>query len=79
MVDRGAGMAEDKFELELKAGFRTAMREGFVHTANAFAEMLEYERATAPVGATQHIAGSSCETRRDQALSRPIASKSSGE
>ena len=30
----------DEYTRDLEAGFRTAMREGFVHTANAFAEML---------------------------------------
>lgn len=37
-------MSGVNFEIDLKDGFRTAMREGFVHTANAFAEMLEDER-----------------------------------
>lgn len=61
-------MGEETFELELEVGFRTAMREGFVYTANAFAEMLRHERTGAPFKLDQHHLARSLEKECDQPL-----------
>lgn len=61
----------DGYTRDLEAGFRTAMREGFVHTANAFAEMLGTGRdpdANADEGTSPQQVGSAIDCQAEASI-----------